>query len=295
MEKKLITVETTIDASLEKVWHYFNTPVHVQNWNNASADWHTPFAENDLREGGTFCYRMAARNGRKSFDFTGVYTKVEEMKEIRYRLDDNREVCIFFAREENGTRLTEKFEPENEYPLQVQKDGWQAILDNFKMYVEDDPESGNTSTKAAATTATGVTLNPYLNFNGNTEEAFNFYRSVFGGEFLVLQRFRDTPEAEKLPESEQNKIMHVALPVGSNILMATDVVESFGQQVTSGTNSYLSLHPDSEKEARRLFRELSKGGEVEMEMQEMFWGALYGSFTDKFGIKWMVNFDLEKK
>ena len=136
-----------------------------------------------------------------------------------------------------------------------------------------------------------ATINPYLNFNGNTEEAFNFYKSVFGGEFLALMRFKDNPQCEKMSESDKERIMHVALPIGNGTaLMATDALESMGQQLTVGNNFYIALSPDSKEEADRLFNGLSVGGKVEMPMQDMFWGAYYGSFADKFGIQWMVNY-----
>ena len=140
------------------------------------------------------------------------------------------------------------------------------------------------------------TINPYLNFPGNTEEAFNFYKSVFGGEFLTLQRFSDTPDSGNIPEADRNKIMHVALPISDGyVLMATDACESMGFSLTMGTNMYITISPDSKEDATHLFNGLSAGGKVEMELQDMFWGAYYGSFTDKFGVKWMVNYDSNSK
>lgn len=140
-----------------------------------------------------------------------------------------------------------------------------------------------------------ATINPYLNFKGNTEEAFNFYKSVFGGEFLVVQRFKDTPEADRVPTAEANKIMHISLPIGKgNVLMATDALESMGHSVTMGSNFHLSLSPDSEKEAEKLFSGLSAGGKVTVPLAKTFWNAYFGMFTDKFGISWMVNYDLNK-
>ena len=138
-------------------------------------------------------------------------------------------------------------------------------------------------------------LNPYLNFDGKTEEAFNFYKSVLGGEFLMLQRFRDTSYGDKMSEEDKNKIMHVALPVGENILMGTDTMESMGQRLRSGNNFSLSIEAESEEEADRLFNNLSEGGKVEMPMEKTFWDAYFGMFVDKFGIQWMINFDLKKK
>lgn len=136
------------------------------------------------------------------------------------------------------------------------------------------------------------TFNTYLNFNGNTEEAFNFYKKVFGGEFLMLQRLKDTPEADKLSEADKEKIMHVALPVGGNILMGTDVTETM-PQVTFGTNSSICITPDSEEEAVKLFNGLAEGGNVGMPLEKMFWGAMFGFLTDKFGVQWMVNYELK--
>ena len=138
-----------------------------------------------------------------------------------------------------------------------------------------------------------ATLNPYLNFPGNAEEAFNFYKSVFGGEFRTLQRLKDTPDADKIPLNEQEKIMHVALPIGGNLLMGTDVLESM-PKVIFGTNSAISIDAASEEEANRLFNGLSTGGKIEMPLEKMFWGAYFGFFTDKFGVQWMVNYNFSQ-
>ena len=141
-----------------------------------------------------------------------------------------------------------------------------------------------------------ATLNPYLNFAGNTEEAFNFYKSVFGGEFLVVQRFKDTPEAGKIPAAELDKIMHISLPIGKgNTLMATDTLESQGQKLNVGNNIHLSLSPESEAETEQLFKGLSAGGTVIVPLEKAFWGAYFGMFIDKFGITWMVNYDMNQK
>lgn len=139
-----------------------------------------------------------------------------------------------------------------------------------------------------------ATLNTYLNFNGNTEEAFNFYKSVFGGDFAVLQRFKDSPGCEGMAVGDQEKIMHVALPIGGNILMGTDVTDPMPAS-TFGSGISLSVDAGSEEEAHALFNSLSAGGTVAMALEKMFWGALFGMATDKFGIQWMVNYDYNKK
>ncbi len=141
---------------------------------------------------------------------------------------------------------------------------------------------------------TMVQIHPYLNFNGNTEEVFNFYKSVFGGEFKMLQRFGDMPGGDQMPEADRNKIMHVNLPVGKGELMASDVLESQGYPKAEGNNISLSLMADSKDEADRIFMGLSAGGVVEMPLQDTFWGAYFGMFSDKFGIRWMVNYDYPK-
>ena len=136
-------------------------------------------------------------------------------------------------------------------------------------------------------------VNTYLNFTRETEQAFEFYRSVFGGEFAVLQRFGDVPVAPGQPAlapADRELIMHVALPIlGGHVLMGTDAPETMGFRLVRGNNVYISLEIDTRAEADRLFGGLSAGGEVQTPMQEMFWGAYFGSFTDRFGIRWMIN------
>ena len=136
-------------------------------------------------------------------------------------------------------------------------------------------------------------MNPYLNFDGKALEAFNFYKSVFGGEFTDVHKIGDAPGCENLPEEEKNRVMHIALPIDENTtLMASDIIPSAGHVPKEGNNVHLSLHPETKEEADRLFKGLSEGGKVEMEMQDTFWGAYYGNFRDKYGIHWMVNVSL---
>ncbi|MBK9096523.1 MAG: VOC family protein [bacterium] len=140
-------------------------------------------------------------------------------------------------------------------------------------------------------------INPYLNFPGNTEEAFNFYKKVFGGDFAGgIFRFKDTPDSDKLSEGDRQKVMHVALPMGSeNMIMATDALESMGFKVTFGNNFYIAIHTDSKEEADKLFKGLSEGGKVEMPMADQFWGDYFGSLEDKFGVRWMVIYSAPKE
>src|SRR4051812_21378131 len=130
-----ITISTTINAPVSKVWDCFNKPEHITKWNNASPDWHTPRAENDLREGGKFNYRMEARDGSIGFDFGGTYTEVKTNEKIAYTIGDGRKVSALFKSEGDMTTITETFDPENENPIEMQRSGWQSILNNFKSYV----------------------------------------------------------------------------------------------------------------------------------------------------------------
>jgi len=137
-------------------------------------------------------------------------------------------------------------------------------------------------------------VSTYLNFPNQTEEAFNFYKSVFGGEFIGgIARFSDIPPSDGMPpiaEADKNLVMHIVLPIlGGHQLMGTDAPESMGFRVNFGNNVYLNLEPDTRAETKRLFDALSAGGNVEQELQEMFWGDYYGSCKDKFGVQWMFN------
>ena len=135
---KSITFETTILAPIEVVWQYFTDPEHVKNWKYASPDWHTPKAENDLVVGGKFSYVMAAKDGSFSFDFWGIYDVIKENELLNYTLGDNRKVSVEFLSIGDDSKIIETFEAETENSLELQKTGWQAILNNFKKYVEEN-------------------------------------------------------------------------------------------------------------------------------------------------------------
>jgi uncharacterized protein YndB with AHSA1/START domain len=135
-EKTIITVENTINAPVEKVWNYWTQPEHIIKWNSASDDWHTPRAENDVREGGKFMTRMEAKDGSMGFDFFGVYDKVKKNEYIEYTMGDGRKVQVSFTGDGNKTKLVESFEAESTNSVELQKGGWQSILDNFKKHTE---------------------------------------------------------------------------------------------------------------------------------------------------------------
>jgi uncharacterized protein YndB with AHSA1/START domain len=132
----IITVEALVDAPVERVWACWTGPEHITQWNNASDDWHTPWAENNLVPGGRFLSRMEAKDGSMGFDFGGVYNEVIENKKIVYTIDDNRKVSVIFSEAGTATRIVEEFEAEDQHSAELQHQGWQAILNNFKKYVE---------------------------------------------------------------------------------------------------------------------------------------------------------------
>ena len=136
VENPLVTVKTTVEAPVKKVWELWTTPEHIKNWNRANEEWHTPKAENDLRAGGKFVSRMEAKDGSMGFDFGGIYHEIKAKELISYTLEDGRKVDIIFSSEGKHTKITEIFEAENTNPVEMQREGWQAILDHFKKYAE---------------------------------------------------------------------------------------------------------------------------------------------------------------
>jgi PhnB protein len=139
-------------------------------------------------------------------------------------------------------------------------------------------------------------INPHINFNGNAEEAFTFYKSVFGGDFAMIMRFKDLSNPEfPVSEKEANKIMHIALPIGKSVLMGNDVPESMGPTNENENRSKIAISAESKEEADKLYNGLSAGGQVEMPIGDSPWGSYFGMFRDKYGIEWMVDFDSKYK
>ncbi|WP_289055330.1 VOC family protein [Carboxylicivirga marina] len=140
-----------------------------------------------------------------------------------------------------------------------------------------------------------ATVNPYITYEGNCEEAFNFYKTIFGGEFENLSCFKEMPSEHPIPDSEADKIMHVSLQISKEtVLMGSDSSPAFGPPCIVGNNISVSINADTEDEAKRLFEGLSEGGQVNMPLEKTFWGSLFGMFTDKYGINWMVSYNYEQ-
>jgi PhnB protein len=136
-----------------------------------------------------------------------------------------------------------------------------------------------------------LNITTYLHFMGNTEEAMNFYKNLLGGEFTIFQRFKDIPGGERMPEHEQEKILHISLTIGNgNTIMATDALESMEQNLVAGTNFHICLHVESEAEAERIFNGFVKDGKIEMPLNKTLWGSYFGMCKDKFGIQWMIDY-----
>jgi len=137
-----------------------------------------------------------------------------------------------------------------------------------------------------------MTLSTYLYFNGNCAEAFGFYKTVFNSDFQIIQKFADGPPDMGIADDEKSKVMHVSLPIGDSILMGSDTVSNFGEPVVPGSNFSVSYGPKTKEEGKAVFDRLAADGEITMPIAETFWGAYFGTCTDKFGIRWMVNVDL---
>ncbi|MES2591579.1 MAG: SRPBCC family protein [Bacteroidota bacterium] len=234
IEKQVITVEATINAPVEKVWKLWTTPEHIINWNNASPDWHTPTAENDLRVGGKFSSRMEAKDGSFGFDFGGEYTQVEENKVIAYFMGDGRKVVILFTAEGDTTKVTETFDAETQNSIELQRGGWQAILNNFVQYVE--------------TIDSLKSLHFKININAPVSKVYAImladktYRE-WTAEFNPTSYFEGTWEKGSkilfLGTSEDNKVGGMVSQIKENITNKFVSIEHLGfiqdgQEVTSG-------------------------------------------------------------
>lgn len=304
-DNKQINVERSFNAPKDLVWKAWTTPEILEQW-WAPKPYTAITKSMDFTEGGHWHYYMAGPQGEQHwclFDFeeivpltsfSGLDAFCDEnavISETKPRVKWHNEfvtdddTCIvhiniqFNQLEDLETIIEMGF-----------KEGFTAGLENLDQYIESQfrlRKQNKTSNMAR--------VSSYLNFPGNTEEAFNFYKKVFKSDFINgIQRFEEAPTDPNQPpmsESVKKLILHVELPIlGGHILMGTDAPKEFGMTVNKGNNMHINLEPESKEEAKRLFDELSEGGVVEMPIQDMFWGAYFGSFQDKYGINWMVNY-----
>jgi|SRR6478609_1997734 len=296
-----ITVSRLLKAPIELVWEVWTSPEHIKNWWGPDGFTNT-ISKMDIKSGGEWDLVMHGPDGT-DYKNKSVFKEVVKHKKLVYEhvTAPKFTATITFESRGNTTFLDWHmlFESKEQF-IQVVKtfkadEGLKQNIEKLDHYLQTRI---NLYQQLKKTNVARVST--YLNFPGNTEAAFNFYKSVFGGEFGGggLQRFGDLPPMEGQPpmtEEHKKMIIHAELQItGGHHLMATDAPESMGFTLIKGNNMHINLEPETRSETKRLFDALSKGGVVTMELQDMFWGAYFGSCTDKFGINWMFNFSEAK-
>jgi len=301
-----IVINRLLDAPRELVFEAWTNPKHLVNWWGCMG-FSSTFHHIEIKPGGKWHFEMNGPNGISFPNFV-LFTEVVKPERLAYlhgtseNDDPNFKVTVTF--EERGTKTwltmcsVYATAAERDYAVKTFGviEGSNQTIDKLELYIKskfDLQKQLKTNTMSRVST--------YLNFRNETEQAFNFYKSVFGTEFSGpgVQRFGSIPPQEGMPElSEEDKklVLHIELPIlGGHVLMATDAPESMGFNLKTGDNVHINLEPDTREETKKLFDGLSEGGKITMPLQDMFWGAYYGSFTDKFGINWMVNCNEPKK
>ncbi|MCB0762516.1 MAG: SRPBCC domain-containing protein [Flavobacteriales bacterium] len=304
-----ITVKREFAANKGLVWEAWTNPAILDQW-WAPKPYRTETKSMDFREGGMWLYAMVSPTDEKHWckndyhtidhgnSFTGLDAFCDEVGVINTSMPrtlwtNNFEDCG----QSTVVHIHAQYNSLEDLELIISmgfKEGFTMALENLDQYIEMQFKLRSELGKGSS-----VRTTTYLNFPGNTEEAMNFYRSVFKSEFLGkgIQRFGDIPVDSEHPpvaESIKDMVLHVQLPIlGNHLLMATDAPEEMGFKLTRGNNMHICLEPESREEARRLFDALSEGGTVTMPLEDMFFGAYFGEFSDKFGINWMINFQNE--
>jgi uncharacterized glyoxalase superfamily protein PhnB/uncharacterized protein YndB with AHSA1/START domain len=290
-----LVIDRLLNAPIEVVWEVWTNPGHIEKWWGPTG-FSTTIHGMDMRPGGIWTLTMHGPDGT-DYANKSIFKEIVHHKKIVYEHQSHPFLAtiifeprgekthiswhMLFETREEFIKIVKTFKAEEGLSQNVEKLG-RYVEAQLKIHQQLKPDNKErTST--------------YLNFPGNTEEAFYFYRSVFGGEFRGkgMQRFGDLPPAEghaPLSEADKKLILHVELPImGGHVLMATDAPKSMGFTVTPGNNMHIQLEPETREETKRLFGELSENGVVTGELQDTFWGAYYGSCTDKYGINWMFN------
>jgi uncharacterized glyoxalase superfamily protein PhnB/uncharacterized protein YndB with AHSA1/START domain len=310
IESELV-ISRVFNAPREQVWKAWTDPEFIKSWWGPKG-FTSPVCIVNFRLGGDYLFCMRSSEGQ-NFWSRGTYLEVAKPEKLVMTDSFSDEhgnivpaadygmqgdwplelmVSVTFEDYDGKTRFVLRHHglPEGEM-VNMTETGWNESLDKLDQVLFQFQNENFNSSAGGSETAT-LTVNPYLNFPGNTEEAFNFYKTVFGGEFQMLTRFRDTPDGANFQPDIQNKIMHIALPIGKgNVLMATDAIESLEHKHTAGNNFYLTLSATSRNEADSLFCKLSLDGKIEMAMNTTFWGSYVGMCKDKFDIQWMISFD----
>ncbi|MFQ3576445.1 MAG: SRPBCC domain-containing protein [Cytophagales bacterium] len=308
-ENNTVNVKREFAANIELVWEaWTNSEILDQWW--APKPYQTRTKLMDFREGGMWLYEMFNAENDKQPD--SHWCKNDYHKIVPHKMfsgldgfcDENGTINLNMPRavwtnefNENGEKtlvtITAKYENLADLEKIISmgfKEGLTRAMENLDQYIEAQFKlrKQNKSTNMAR-------VSTYVNFQGKTEEAFNFYKSVFKTDFINgIKRFGDLPADPNHPpiaESVKKMVLHIELPLlGGHILMGTDAPKEMGFNVKTGNNMHIQIEPESREEAKRIFDKLSEGGIIEQPIQDMFWGAYYGSFTDKFGINWMINY-----
>lgn len=291
-----IRISRLLDAPVELVWEVWTNPEHIAQWWGPNGFTNT-ISKMNVTPGGEWDLVM---HGPDNTDYNNrsIFTEVVKHEKLIYEHVSHPHfiATITFGKQGDKTRIDWHmlFDSAEQF-IQVVKtfkadEGLKQNIDKLNRYLETQ-----LTLRKQYKTTTMARTSTYLNFPGNTEEAFLFYRSVFGTEFggNGIRRFGDLPPAEGQPpmsDTDKKLIIHVELPIlGGHMLMGTDAPESMGFKVNFGNNYYINLEPDNRSETKRLFDALSEGGKITMDLQEMFWGGYFGTCTDKFGVNWMFN------
>lgn len=302
-----IYIKREFNADLELVWQTWTNPTLLEQW-WAPKPYHIETKKLDLRVGGTWLYAMVSPEGEKMWckaDYTAIQTK-ELLSWLNAFCDEDGRENTFKPRsfwtnifsEANGlttVNITLKQEKAEDLQQMLEmgfENGLAMAFENLDQYL-----AAQFQLRKQNKTSNAARVCTYLNFDGKTEEAFLFYKSVFKTEFLGkgIQRFEDIPASMEtwppVADSVKKMILHVELPItGGHILMGTDAPKEMGFTLSSGNNMHICIEPESREEADRLFEALSAEGKVTMPMADLFFGAYFGEFTDKYGINWMINF-----
>ena len=304
-ENRKITVKRSFDAPVDLVWAAWTEAEILDLW-WAPKPWRTETRSLDFREGGRWHYAMIGPEGDRQWcllDYHKIvpqqsYSGQDAFCDENAVPDDTKPIVKwlnqFSEKDGEGTVVDIELEFDDLEGLEsiIQmgfKEGFTMAMANLDEYIKAQfylRKQKKPDNKARVCT--------YLNFPGNTEEAFNFYKTVFQSEFIGgIQRFDQVPSEPgqpQLADHVKQMILHVELPIlGGHILMGTDAPKEMGFDMSLGNNMHIQLEPESREETERIFNSLSEGGKVSMPLQDMFWGAYYGSFTDRFGINWMLN------
>jgi uncharacterized glyoxalase superfamily protein PhnB/uncharacterized protein YndB with AHSA1/START domain len=294
-DRELI-ISRLLNAPVDLVWEVWTNAEHIKNWWGPNGFTNTIHSI-DLKKGGEWNLVMHGPDGT-DYKNKSVFKEIVKHKKIVYEHVSGPKFLATIEFESQGEKTFLKwhmlFQSKEEFIQTVKTfkadEGLKQNIDKLGHYLQTQ-----INIRKQLKTTNVATVSTYLNFPGNTEDAFNFYKTIFRTEFAGdgIQRFGDIPAPEGMPplsEEDKKLIIHVELPIlGGHILMATDAAESMGFKVERGNNIHINLEPETREETKRLYDALSKDGKITMELQDMFWGAYFGSCTDKYGINWMFN------